>query len=649
MPLSRMAAAEKSNRRRIGSESKPRQEFGLRKAGTDLRPSKGWCCQLFEASSQPMFVYDAGSLAILAANPAALRQFGYARSEFLAHTLQGICSTADVQPMLESAVNPCGDRQEAGLWRYLTKAGMLFQARTKSQKVQFERRDARLVSLEACGPLKSSQPPALDNVEHPQQTVGISKNVVWLMGLDGRITQCNQAACELLRKTKAEIIGRLCGEIVHCSAAPTPDCPYKRVLSSHQRETTVLTLGARWYQVSVDPLFLPSGELRRVIHTMRDITESKEIETALRHSERLFRELANAMPQLVWIANPAGVVSYYNDRVTDHSNAEANGSWDWRELVHPSDRTATLTAWDAAANSARPYTMQHRMRMADGKYRWHLSRAIPVKHTSGAVLKWFGTATDIHDLKLASEAVQKHEQKLEQRVAARTTELVRARNRLRKEMAERTALQLELFTAGERERERLGRDLHDGLCQLLAGIRFKTEGLKGDLETDSPPAAHCAEELYNLLTRAMREARGLARGLQPVAPVSEGLMNGLLELASSTRELYGVQCECSFPQPVRLRNHQTACELYRVAQEAVSNAARHGKPTVIRIRLNRAPNRLDLTIANDGKPFPTRAGGSGMGLKTMRARAKHIGAKLVIGRDKSGGALVRCSLTLRQP
>ena len=590
-----------------------------------------------------MFVYEAGSLAIVDSNAAALREFGYARFDFLAITLNKICPPAQVKAILESMDRSRNAFQEPELWRFCRKEGPPFQVRTTLQSVQFNGREAWLASLEECDVQKPEGCSVLNNVLHRQKP---ERNAVWLMDLDCRIMHCNKAACELFGKTKQEITGRQCQELVGCNAEPGPECPCRRMLLSHQHETKVLSFGTRWYRVSVDPQFGTTGELVGAIHTLRDITESKEMEAALQHSDRLFRQLANAMPQLVWIADSAAVVSYFNERVTEYSGAvaKADGTWDWQQLVHPHDLAATQAAWHAAANTARPYTMQHRLRMADGHYRWHLSRAIPVKNSALAVSQWFGTTTDIHDFEIASAAVRKSQQQLEQRVVKRTAQLASATDRLRKEMLERTALQKQLLSAGEHERERLGRDLHDGLCQLLAGIRCKTEQLKLDLTADFPAAGRRAGLLHDLLTQAMREVRGLARGLQPVASSPDGLMHGLLELAHSVREMFGIQCKYRVPQPVLLHDHRAATELYRLAQEAVSNAARHGKPTVIRIGLKRTGRRLELTIANNGKPFPNRVGGAGLGIKAMRARAEHIGAKLVIGPGKSSGTLVRCSM-----
>lgn len=124
---------------------------------------------------------------------------------------------------------------------------------------------------------------------------------------------------------------------------------------------------------------------------------------AVRTSEAQLGQMADAMPQLVWVANSAGVVHYYNRRVTEFDGVKQNadGTWNWQPALHPDDIEPTLRAWQQATETEQPYAMEHRLRMADGGFRWHLSRAYPAHDAGGRVVMWYGTATDIHELKNA--------------------------------------------------------------------------------------------------------------------------------------------------------------------------------------------------------------------------------------------------------
>lgn len=135
----------------------------------------------------------------------------------------------------------------------------------------------------------------------------------------------------------------------------------------------------------------------------RTALERTIAEGALRASEERFRRLADSMPQLVWVADPDGNARYYNVRrdAYDGLTAEASGTWGWQAVVHPDDQRRTIEAWETSVRQGAPYECEHRIRMKDGSYRWHLSRAELVE-TDGTT-QWYGTATDIHQLKLTDE------------------------------------------------------------------------------------------------------------------------------------------------------------------------------------------------------------------------------------------------------
>jgi PAS domain S-box-containing protein len=145
------------------------------------------------------------------------------------------------------------------------------------------------------------------------------------------------------------------------------------------------------------------------------ITEYQRTHEELKLSAQQFIELANAMPQLVWIARADGTVIYYNNRVGEFAGASVreDGSWYWEGLLHPEDREITAVAWQNALQGRSAYQIEHRVQLQGGVYRWYLSRAVPYYDGNGEIIKWFGTATDIHDSKTLSEV-------LEEKVAERT-------------------------------------------------------------------------------------------------------------------------------------------------------------------------------------------------------------------------------------
>ncbi|HEY8560989.1 MAG TPA: PAS domain S-box protein [Pyrinomonadaceae bacterium] len=171
------------------------------------------------------------------------------------------------------------------------------------------------------------------------------------------------------------------------------------------------SIGAHFMHCSYAPEFDDQGGVIGWVAAITDISERRKMEQAVRESEVELRQMANAMPQVVWIADAAGVVHYYNNRALEFFGVEKNeeGVWDWQPGVHEDDLAATVQAWQKAVKKKSAYVKEHRIKMADGGYRWHLSRAVPVLNAGGEVLKWYGTATDIHDLKQTAEALRESE------------------------------------------------------------------------------------------------------------------------------------------------------------------------------------------------------------------------------------------------
>jgi PAS domain S-box-containing protein len=150
-----------------------------------------------------------------------------------------------------------------------------------------------------------------------------------------------------------------------------------------------------------------AGNATGLLATIRDITDRKQMERDLRASELRYRRLADTLPQLVWSADVVGVTDYYNIHIHDFDPSVWQGAkgFDWESLLHPDDLAPTLAIWQEAVTQRRPYSCEHRMRMADGSWRWHLSRAVLLQDPDSG-LRWYGTATDIHERKTTEEALR---------------------------------------------------------------------------------------------------------------------------------------------------------------------------------------------------------------------------------------------------
>jgi two-component system CheB/CheR fusion protein len=210
-----------------------------------------------------------------------------------------------------------------------------------------------------------------------------------------------------------------------------------------------------------------------------------------------------------------------------------------------------------------------------------------------------------------------------------------------RDITERKRLEKEILEVSEREQRRIGQDLHDGLCQHLAGIELMSQVLEQKLARRSQAAAAKAADIAKNVRDAISHTRLLARGLSPVTLDSEGLMSALYELALNTEKIFHVTCRFDCNPPVLVSDHAAATHLFRLAQEAVSNAIKHGQAKRILIRLKEHHGRLTLSVIDNGLGLPARFRRSkGMGLRIMQSRAGMIGGMLSVERNAAGGTSV---------
>lgn len=215
-----------------------------------------------------------------------------------------------------------------------------------------------------------------------------------------------------------------------------------------------------------------------------------------------------------------------------------------------------------------------------------------------------------------------------------------------RDITDRRRLQQEIIDASAEEQRRIGQDLHDGLCQHLAGIAFGIEVLNRKLAARSSPETAGIEKVATLVDQAITQARDLARGLQPVT-LEVGLPHALESLATKVETLFHVSCRLVRKGICELDNPGRATHLYRIVQEAISNAVKHGKARVIVIELTESRTELTLHVKDDGIGLKkAKRDRQGMGLRTMAYRANLIGGRLTVRPGERGGTIVTCVLPL---
>jgi two-component system, LuxR family, sensor kinase FixL len=330
---------------------------------------------------------------------------------------------------------------------------------------------------------------------------------------------------------------------------------------------------------------------------------------ALRQNEEQFRAVFQLAPIAMAIHSPDGKYLNTNpayQRMLDYSHEELR-QLGVRRLTYPGDvPDGQRLHRELLAGQRDHYRREKRFARRDGTMVWAESTALAVRDACGRLQYIISMVEDLTE---------------------------------RKELTE------EILKAREKEQQRLGQDLHDGLCQNLIGVKLRTSLLAMKLEDRSVPEAGEAKAVARSLEQTVQLAYELSRGLQPVLLAREGLACALEELAASTKSSFNITCRFRLRGEVVIQNPDTVAHLYRIAQEAVANAIKHSRGTRITVVLAAGKRNIVLSVADNGMGFSgSRRGVKGLGLDIMQHRARVIGASLQIRPRIGGGSRVVCLL-----
>jgi signal transduction histidine kinase len=218
-----------------------------------------------------------------------------------------------------------------------------------------------------------------------------------------------------------------------------------------------------------------------------------------------------------------------------------------------------------------------------------------------------------------------------------------ANAKLQASISERKRLEHELLEITERERRRIGLDLHDDLGQRLSGIALMTKGLELKLAREKSNSTTDAAHIHQLVQETISHTSSLARDLTMLDLTEGDLRDALRSLALRVNQLFDITCWFKSEDPVPALEPAVIGQIYKIAQEAVTNAIKHGKASKVGIHLTAKSEGLVLTVENNGRPFPDlTARATGMGLKIMNYRASLIGASLEVKGLGPNGTLVTC-------
>jgi PAS domain S-box-containing protein len=346
---------------------------------------------------------------------------------------------------------------------------------------------------------------------------------------------------------------------------------------------------------------------------LRDPTKISEV--PLLSVEAKYRALVEQIPAVVFMAYlDQGIGEAYVSPQIEQALGFSQKEWledpvRWYRQIHPDDKMRWSVEAAEMFLSGKPLRSSYRVIARDGKMLWFQCEAKMIRHEDGR--PWFihGVGFDITERKSLEEAI------------------------------------LEISAT---EQRRIAQDLHDGLGQHLTGIAFMSKVLEERLSDKSLPEAGEAAKIVQMVNQAIENTRQLARGLHPVAAEPLGLMSALRNWASEVEELFHIRCSFQCAKPLPIGDPNLATHLYRIAQEAVHNAIRHGKAKNIVVGLSGRQGAGTLVIKDDGEGFPKKqVGQPGVGLSIMNYRADMVGGSVKVQPNEDGGITVTCVFPVR--
>ncbi len=406
------------------------------------------------------------------------------------------------------------------------------------------------------------------------------------------------------------------------------------------------------------------GELGFLAHSFDQMAATlQERDAALRESEERFRTLANAIPQLAWIANSDGYIFWYNQRWYDYTGTtpEDMKGWGWQSVHDPKVLPQVLEQWRTSLATAQPFDMVFPLRRSDGQFRQFLTRVLPVKDANGRIVKWFGTNTDITERKQAEEERQRLIEQLQttgeelqvaneelqaqtEELATQGEELRQANEVLEQRVSERTAevvdanermkyLTSQILTAQEQERKRISMDLHDDLGQSLLVLRMQLNAMLRKSPADLPIRPGL-EESAKYLVEIIDKVRSLSHALSPMSLGNLSLTQAVKTLLEEFQKYHDIGTEADLDEVGPFLSKEARVGVYRILQEFLSNVHKHAQATRVKVAIKALGDRVTVAMEDNGIGFNHGEARSavqkpgGLGLLSMEGRVQMLGGRL---------------------
>ncbi|MFN2507598.1 MAG: PAS domain S-box protein [Chthoniobacterales bacterium] len=474
--------------------------------------------------------------------------------------------------------------------------------------------------------------------------------VIWTNEPDGKANYFNRRWYEYTGLSYDESRGPGWQKIVHPDDEPASVDRWQQALKKGEVFDAEYRLRAkdgkyRWFLGRNVPL-RHNGSVTSWFGSATDIHDFKQAQAKLVQTEERFRVLVEgAKDYAMFLLDQSNTVTFWSkgaERVFGWTREEAIGQ-SGTFIFTEEDRAkgAVEKEIDIALREGRAPDRRFHLRKGATRF-WIDGVLMRLDDESGQLRGFAKVARDASDQRAVEDALRHARDEMEQRVVERTRDLLAINNELERAMAQREQLERELLEISEREKRRIGEDLHDMVCQELTATAFFLKSAAKKLEPENRSAAETLEESAQIVNRNVGVARDLARGLQPAELKGAGLKEALRALAAQACESTEIKCHFKVTRGVRVTEDAVALHLYRIVQEAVKNAIKHSGASNILITLDKDAENVCVSVEDDGKGFSPRRRSKGLGLHLMRYRANALGGELKIARRRHGGMEIRC-------
>jgi len=374
--------------------------------------------------------------------------------------------------------------------------------------------------------------------------------------------------------------------------------------------------GPRWFSMKVTPFQVPEGG---AVIKFNDITDHKQVAEKLRESEERFRIMADTAPVMVWRSGIDMLFDFFNKpwlEFTGRTIEQELGNG-WSEGVHPQDLQQCLDTYVSSFEARQSFTMEYRLRRADGQFRWLLDKGVPRYAPSGEFAGYIGSCLDITERKVAEQ--------------------------------ERDELAGRLIDAQEQERSRLARELHDDFNQRLAVLAVDLERCAEMIKHSPADASEQMLELWNRASEIGADLHTLSHQLHSSTLDRLGLVLGVNSFCSEFAEQQGIQVDFAYENIPRSVAPQIALSLFRIVQEGLRNVKKHSGSSRAEVRLEGIDDAIHLSLFDRGVGFDRHSPSThaGLGVRSMEERLRLVEGRFELHSDPMQGTRIDAWVPLK--